>query len=344
MSTPTPKRMLEVPAIDISAFHGGTREERQAIAGQVADAFETIGFVTITGHGIEPASIGRMFASARDFFAYPADEKLAYLPKAPGAPGYYALATGSLAATLGEEAPPDMKESFTIGPVDAPDDAYHRHPDALRWFPDNQWPPLDGFAEAWSEHYRATTAFAATLMEICAVALDLPDDYFAPSFDRQTSTLSVINYPEQERKPEPGQLRAGAHSDYGSLTLLLKENDGSGLQVRNTDGDWVDVVPGRGAFIVNIGDMLAEWSNDRWVSTVHRVVNPSVDEDPGASRRMSCAYFLAPNYDAVISPLPGTVDAEHPSRYEPVTAAAHLMAKMEKQYLHAHPEAEPAAT
>jgi len=84
--------------------------------------------------------------------------------------------------------------------------------------------------------------------------------------------------------------------------------------------------------------MLAEWSNDRWVSTVHRVVNPDVGEDPGASRRMSCAYFLAPNHDAVISPLPGTVDDEHPSKYEPVTAAGHLMAKMAKQYLEADPK------
>ena len=325
-------RTLEVPAIDIEAFRLGGADDRREVARQVANAFETIGFATVTGHGIERTSIDRMFETARAFFDEPSDVKLSYVPTEPGAPGYYSLASGSLAATLGEETPPDLKESFTIGPVDVPDDPYYRHPDARRWFPDNQWPPLPGFAEVWSEHYRATTRFAMTMTEICAVALDLPADYFAPWFDRQNSTLSVINYPEQKRKPEPGQLRAGAHSDYGSLTLLLKEKGGSGLQVRAADGSWVDVLPSKDAFIVNIGDMLAEWTNDRWVSTVHRVANPVSDVGGEESRRMSCAYFLQPNYDSVISPLPSCVDEAHPPRYEPITAAGHLLAKMEKQY------------
>jgi isopenicillin N synthase-like dioxygenase len=327
----TDTRVLEVPAIDIEPFRLGDEGDRKEVARQIAHAFETIGFVTVTGHGIEESSIDRMFATAREFFAEPADVKLSYLPKESGAPGYYSLASGSLAATLGEKTPPDLKESFTIGPVDVPDDPYYRQPEARRWFPENQWPPLPGFAEVWAEHYRATTRFATTMMEICAVALELPADYFAPWFDRQNSTLSVINYPEQERTPEPGQLRAGAHSDYGSLTLLLKEQGGSGLQVRAADGSWLDVLPSTEAFIVNIGDMLAEWTNDRWVSTVHRVANPA-EGDRGNDRRMSCAYFLQPNFDATISPLPSCVDDEHPPRYEPVTAAAHLLAKMAKQY------------
>jgi isopenicillin N synthase-like dioxygenase len=324
--------VIEVPAIDIAPFRLGGEHDRAAVARQLAGAFETIGFATVTGHGIEQASIDRMFATSRAFFALPAAEKLRFVPEEPGAPGYYALASGSLAATLGEEAPPDLKESFTIAPVDVPDEPYYREPAARRWFPHNQWPPLAGFAEVWQEHYRATTAFGVTMMEICAVALGLRADYFEPWLDRQNSTLSVINYPEQERLPEPGQLRAGAHSDYGPLTLLLKERGGSGLQVRNADGQWLDVRPSPDAFVVNIGDMLSEWTNDRWVSTIHRVVNPPAEEAREHSRRMSCAYFLQPNYDSVISPLPACVDDEHPARYEPVTAAGHLIAKMERQY------------
>jgi isopenicillin N synthase-like dioxygenase len=323
--------VLEVPAIDIEPFRLGDAADRGEVARQIARAFETIGFVTVTGHGIAAPSIDRMFETARSFFAEPSDVKLSYLPTEPGAPGYYSLATGSLAATLGEKTPPDLKESFTIGPVDVPADEYHQQPDARRWFPDNRWPPLPDFEQVWRDHFRATSTFALTMMQICAVALELPDRYFDPWFDRHTSTLSVINYPEQDTPPEPGQLRAGAHSDYGSLTLLLKEKGGSGLQVRAADGSWVDVLPSPDAFIVNIGDMLAEWTNDRWVSTVHRVANPEgIDREQ--SRRMSCAYFLAPNFDSVISPLPGCVDAEHPALYEPITAAGHLIAKMSKQY------------
>ncbi|HEY3613161.1 MAG TPA: 2-oxoglutarate and iron-dependent oxygenase domain-containing protein [Gaiellales bacterium] len=321
---------MQVPAIDIEPFRDGDAADRAEVARQIARAFETIGFVTVTGHGVPAASTDAMFASSRRFFDQPAAAKQAFAPAENGGPGYLALAQGSLAATLGEAAPPDLKETFTIGPVDVPDEAYYRQAAARRWYQPNPWPPLDGFTAIWEAHYRSVTRFALTMMEICAVALELPDRYFDPWFDRHTSILSVINYPEQPTPPEPGQLRAGAHSDYGSLTLLFKEAGGSGLQVRAADGSWVDVLPAPDAFVVNIGDMLAEWTNDRWVSTVHRVANPT--EGGAASRRMSCGYFLAPSFDAMISPLPGCVDDEHPALYEPISAADHLLSKMAKQF------------
>ena len=155
-------------------------------------------------------------------------------------------------------------------------------------------------------------ALAIDLMRLFALALDLPERYFDSSVDRSISRLRVRNYPAPAETPEPGQLRAGAHSDYGSLTILKTEDRPGGLQVLGKDGAWLDVPHLPGCFVVNIGDMLARWTNDRWVSTLHRVVNPPPDR-VAESRRQSVVFFQNPNYDAVVSCLPSCVDGANPA-------------------------------
>ena len=159
-----------------------------------------------------------------------------------------------------------------------------------------------------------------------ALALGLPERYFDSSVDRSISRLRVRNYPAPLEQPVPGQLRAGAHSDYGSLTILKTEDRPGGLQVRDKAGDWLDVPHRPGCFVVNIGDMLARWTNDRWVSTLHRVVNPPPDRVVD-SRRQSIVFFQNPNYDAVVSCLPGCSDAANPPKYELTTSGGHLREK-----------------
>jgi isopenicillin N synthase-like dioxygenase len=221
----------------------------------------------------------------------------------------------------------DLNESVIIGPVDVPDDDYHRGPAAGSHFAPNLWPEaLPEFEVVASDYYRALDAVAVTLMRIFAVALGVSEDHFDSSIDRSISRLRLRNYPEPIAPPEPGQLRAGAHSDYGSLTILLTQDRPGGLQVCNADHDWVDVTPRPGCFIVNIGDLMARWTNDRWVSTLHRVVNPPENLTAG-SRRQSIVFFHNPNYDAVIRPIPTCVERGDAPKYPTTTSGDHLRAK-----------------
>ena len=190
----------------------------------------------------------------------------------------------------------DLNESLMIGPVDPPDPAYAAAGGAH--FAPNLWPerPAD-LRPAWTEYYRAMGSLAETLMRIFALALGQPEHHFDPLVDRHISRLRVRNYPAPATPPVPGQIRAGAHSDYGSLTILCTEDRAGGLQVCNSNGDWVDVPILPDTLIVNIGDLLARWTNDTWVSTLHRVVNPPAGAG-AESRRQSLVFFHNPNYDA----------------------------------------------
>jgi isopenicillin N synthase-like dioxygenase len=141
--------------------------------------------------------------------------------------------------------------------------------------------------------------------------------------------MRVINYPDQPDDPLPGQLRAGAHSDYGTLTILRSENVAGGLQVRDRAGAWVDVVTMPDSFVINIGDMMQYWTNDRWISTIHRVVNPPRDQNLG-SRRQSIVFFHSPNENTLISCLDGCSSAANPPKYPPILAGEHLRQKSAK--------------
>ena len=137
----------------------------------------------------------------------------------------------------------------------------------------------------------------------------------------------MLNYPQQRTAPEEGQLRAGEHSDYDNLTICLIEDKPGGLQARSPDGTWVDVPVVAGSFVVNIGDQMMRWTNDRWRSTRHRVVNPP----RAAGRRLSLCYFVEPRHDAVIECLPTCQSAARPAKYPPITAGDYMVEKFASQ-------------
>ena len=170
---------------------------------------------------------------------------------------------------------------------------------------------------------------SARLMRLFALGLDLPERFFDDKIDRHISHLQANLYPDQDVPPQLDQLRAGAHSDYGSLTVLRQENKPGGLQVKAADGTWSDVETVPHSFVINIGDLMAYWTNDRWRSTLHRVVNPP-REAFGSSARISLVFFHQPNHDASVECLPSCVDAGHPAQYAPTTSGAHLLAKINK--------------
>jgi isopenicillin N synthase-like dioxygenase len=166
---------------------------------------------------------------------------------------------------------------------------------------------------------------AARLMRIFAMALDLDEDFFRDKTDRHISGIRANHYPEQIEPPRPGQIRAGAHTDYGAVTVLLPDAV-PGLQVLSRQGEWVDVTAPAGAFVCNIGDLMQRWTNDRWISTMHRVVNPPREVAAG-NRRLSIPFFHQPNYDAPIECLPSCCGPDNPPRYRPVTSGQHRLTK-----------------
>ena len=194
---------------------------------------------------------------------------------------------------------------------------------------------------AVTNYYQAMEALAARLARAFALALDLPERFFVDKIQRHVSTMRLNFYPAQPVTPLPGQIRAGAHSDYGAFTILRTEAAPGGLQVIRRGGSWIDVPNVADGFVVNIGDLLMRWTNDRWVSTLHRVVNPPEELRSNATR-MSVAFFQVPNYDVEVRCFESCSGPDNPSRYAPTTAGAHWRAKILAARGEAAPVAHPA--
>ncbi len=322
--------VLNVPVIDLQPWFGGTPAGKALVASQVDSACRDIGFLVVTNHQISPALIQRVSDASREFFALPLETKRRVdRPREDAVRGYSAVGEEGLSYSLEEAAPGDLKESFSIGPSDVPDDEYHRGPAAGAHFEPNPWPDLPGFREAYTEYFAAMSGLARSLMCIFATALKLPEAFFDDKIDRHISMFRVLSYPPQKEAPLPGQMRAGAHSDYGSLTIVRP--DGPGLQVFNKAGQWVDVPLVEGGFAINIGGLMMQWTNDTWVSTLHRVANPPFDDTLRNTRRQSLVFFHQPNYDAVAECLPSCLAPGEQPRHAPVTSGEHLTSKFVKQ-------------
>lgn len=314
-----------VPVIDIAPFFGGAPADRKKVADQVGRACERIGFFTIVGHGVPRELVNRMDEVSRAFFSLPIEEKRRAKGANPGK-GYTGVGDEGLAYSLGQKAPVDLKEALAIGRVDTDDDPYFQRPEAEFFFTPNVWPTRPPELRAiWTEYFQVMDRLAADLMRIFALALDLPERHFDPTIDKAINKMRAILYPAQKDAPGEGQLRAGAHSDYGSLTILRAEAVPGGLEVKTRDGQWAQVGPAEGAFVINIGDLMQFWTNDRWVSTLHRVGNPP--RSATLYDRLSLVFFQQPNYDALIECLPGCAGPGNPARYAPVTSGEHYRSK-----------------
>lgn len=316
--------MAEIfPIVSLRAFEAARAADRKVMAEEVDRICRSSGFLAISDHGVPQDIIDGAWDKAKTFFDQPADAKQQARAPYPGYPyGYLGPNSEALAASRGVATPPDLKESFNGGPLSVPPGLTDK--EALSFcYADTIWPAAPaGFRAAWQNYYRSMEDLASRIMVLFAAALSLPDDHFASVIDHPISALRALNYPEQEVAPQPGQLRAGAHSDYGSLTILLPQPGSKGLQIERPGGAWLDVPPVPGAFIINIGDLMARWTNDRWVSTVHRVANPANPAEAKA-RRQSFAFFHQPNWFAEITSL---IPGEKP-RYEPVLSGPYLMGK-----------------
>lgn len=324
--------LLYVPTIDFGPYLDGSPAGKQAVAKQVAQACTDIGFIILVNHGVDRSLMEGVSSAAKAFFQLPIDEKMKVTRPANIPRGYSPVAAESVSyGSSRTMTPGDLKESLDIGPIEIPkNDPYYTGPQAGPHFAPNAWPEQPAeIRELWPRYYQAMETLSAQLMRVFALGLNIEEHYFDDKIDKHITVLRAINYPEQQTPPVPGQLRAGAHCDYGSLTVLQTEDAPGGLQVRNTNNEWTDVPTIKDALVVNLGDLMMRWTNDKWLSTEHRVVNPP--RETAMTNRLSLVYFHQPNYDALAECIPTCATADHPPKYPPITSGDHLLSNFTKQ-------------
>jgi len=272
-----------VPIINISDYYSGNSEQKLRVAEEIGRACAEVGFFYITGHRVDKTSISQVWNASREFFDLPTEEKVK-IPLTLEYPyGYVGLQTESLSQTLNLKSQPDLKESFSIcigPPKPAPSMI------APRW-PENP----TSFKPAWTNYYREMEKLSNDLLRLFALALHLPENWFEDKINEHICALRTLNYPHQIEEPLENQFRASAHTDWGTITLLLIDDSPGGLQVYNKNGTWQDVKSVPDAFVVNLGDLMSMWTNDKWLSTLHRVVNPKRDAEHPDTRRQSVVFF-----------------------------------------------------
>jgi isopenicillin N synthase-like dioxygenase len=307
-----------IPVVDVSGLAAADSSVQRATANEVGRACEDVGFLSVVGHGIPQPVIDGAFAAAHRFFALPVERKaVATLTDGVLNRGYDGLASQQLDPTA---AAADLKEVWDVG-LDLPWD----HPLVVAGTPmhgPNPWPDdLPWFRPPVEAFYDAARALTERLLAGMALALGLAERAFEPFHRVPIATMRLLHYPPRPAGAPDGQLGAGAHTDWGAVTVLTQDDVG-GLQVLDRDGEtWIDVPPVPGAFVVNIGDLMARWTNDRYRSTVHRVVPPEGRD------RYSVVFFMDLDHHAEIEVLPTCVPAGEQPRYEPTTAGEHLLAK-----------------
>ncbi len=324
---------MYVPAIDIAPFLSGDPIGKQRVVDTVAAACRDIGFLVIAGHGLPADDLARAFALTREFFDLPQTTRDKWHPTGPSKQrGYHAFETRGLAHTLDANVPRDLRETVFLGPLEDHRDHYRGLPEAQPAYWPNTIPTEpEGVDEAVTTVYRGFERLSANLLRIFALALDMPEDHFADKIDKHFSILSCHHYPALTEPPLPNQLRTGAHTDFGAMTILAMTEAKGGLEVKMPDGSWAGVQTEPQELVVNLGDMLARWTNDRWRSTLHRVVNPPNLED-AMSRRQSIGYFMHPNFDTSIECFPTCLNSGDEPRYPTITAGAHIAMKIEKSH------------
>lgn len=322
---------FEVPVVDITPYvTEGSPADRAAVAAALGAACREVGFIQIVGHGIPDAVIAGLASAMDEFFALDLDTKKTYVTPPEINRGYAPPKTESLSLSLGVESANRMNdffEAFNVG------DAASDHPGLdlpVSVYNENLWPSAHapGFQAGVQAYSVEAGRVARTLVRAFADALGLPEGFFDAYTSHSLDVLRMNNYalPPGTDVTLDGDLTGmGEHTDYGIVTVLWADQV-AGLQVLGTDGLWHDVQPADGALLVNLGDLTGRWTNDRWMSTLHRVKPPVIDGT--IERRRSAAFFHDGNWDAVISTLPGMVDDEHPDRYDPVTVEEHITAKL----------------
>jgi len=315
----------------------GTPEDRISVAQKILHGFQTAGFLYLTNHSIPIPTVSHAFSTSAKFFERPQDQKDALGWTTPESNrGYVAHGREKVSILKNKEEvekvkaqAPDLKESFEIGREGADG------------FPNN-WPPAAGDAEAKAfketmlAFHDQCKVLHIQVMRAIAVGMGLNESYFDTYTDLGDNTLRLLHYPPAPKvvfQSNKLQVRAGEHTDYGSITLLFQDSRG-GLQVKSPKGTFVDATPIPGTVVVNAGDLLARWSNDTIKSTLHRVVEPPAPEEGDMHpARYSMAYFCNPNFDRMIEAIQGTYGGKlGDKKYDPINSGDYLVQRLAATY------------
>ncbi|KAI9798058.1 MAG: hypothetical protein M1825_005657 [Sarcosagium campestre] len=328
--------------IDFSEFLTGNALKKQSAAKTLLAGFRNAGFVYLENFGIEASRINEVFAISAQFFKRSQEQKDSLAWTTPESNRGYVSAGREKVTNLEDKKAveqlraqaPDLKETFEIGRDDEP--AYP-----------NSWPDKfdqDGkvFKETMIGFFETCKHLQLLVMRAVALGMGLDETYFDEYSDGGDNTLRLLHYPSVRKgvfEENESQVRAGEHSDYGSITLLFQDDRG-GLQVQTPRGNFVHAKPIPNTVVINAGDLLARWSNDTIRSTIHRVVEPprpvkhaaegevDVDEYPA---RYSIAYFCNPNFDKFIDAIPGTYE-QTGKKYEGVNSGEYLVQRLATTY------------
>ena len=321
-SGPCRETQTDIPLIDFSPFWADDSAGKAQVAADIYRACREVGFLYLTHHGIPQAAIEGVFERSQQFFALPLADKqaLAWSSEVSNR-GYIGLER----ERLDETQPGDLKEAYNLGREVGPEAA------ALGVaLVQNRWPPEPAdFRPTLSGFFDTCATAVAGIFRAFALALDMPEDFMLARHATHNYTLRLLHYPPLATSPKPGQIRAGAHSDYGTLTLLFQDDVG-GLEVLSAQGNWLAAPAIPGAVLINTGDLTERWSNGVFRSTKHRVGLPQ--EEKVHRDRYSIAFFCEPDADALITCLPTCQGPDTPPQYPPITAGDYLLSRLQATY------------
>jgi isopenicillin N synthase-like dioxygenase len=310
-----PKAAGHIPVIDMAAGRSERRADREAIAAQILAAARDTGFFYVKNHGVAPEIVERCFHEASRFFDLPIERKMAVAKKA-GLRGYEPEET----QRLDNASPGDLKESFNFARDAASEEATESG---------NQWPDgLPGFREGLEGYYAPMLDLGFRLMQLVALSVDMPEHFFDEAFSSPSAPLRILRYRAHPERAAFNQLGAGAHTDWGAITLLAQDACG-GLEVENASGEWVRAEPIPGTFVVNLGDLMARWTNGLFHSNMHRVMNGT-----SGRNRHSIVLFYNPAPETHVECLPTCLRPGETAKHPPCTAGAHTAQRYRESRAH----------
>jgi isopenicillin N synthase-like dioxygenase len=323
--TAQPTAFEAIPMVDFGPMLSDDAAARASVGEAVRRACTEVGFFYASNHGVPDAVIEDCFGAAHRFFDLPEPAKQAIsVEKSDAMRGYTPL--------LGENTDPankgDLHEGFDLALDLSEDDPDVRA--GIFGYAPNQWPEgLPGFREALTTYHGEIRAFGERVFQAFALALELPEDFFARKITKPMAHMRVLHYPSQDGEIDERQIGIGAHSDYECFTILCTD-DTPALQVLNSEGRWIMAPPVPGAFIVNVGDLMARWTNDYFLSTMHRAINAS------GRKRYSIPFFFGVNSRERIEVLPSCQSPDNPPRYAPIEAGDYIRSRFDDTYAHRH--------
>jgi isopenicillin N synthase-like dioxygenase len=303
-----PTTQGHIPVVNLGPSYSGSAKHKADVAAQIRSACSDTGFFYVSDHGVDAALVSAAFVQAQRFFDQPLNWKARWSKQA-GSNGYEPLKT----QRLDNASPADLKESFNFAAAAGPE-----APD----FTMNVWPSeFPDFQHPLEAYHRRMVALGLHISRLIALSLNLPEAFFDEALRRPTASLRLLRYPPQPESAQFNQIGAGAHTDFGWITLLAQDNCG-GLEIENAAGQWIRAEPIPGTFVVNLGDLVARWTNDVYHSSLHRVMN-----NRSGNNRHSIVLFYNPSYSTRVECVPTCITPGQPAKYEPCIAGQYRIAR-----------------